>query len=50
LGYDRFEVVTGCHPDLFEAAIEAGWINERVVSNSVTQVYVILDAKLAEVL
>jgi hypothetical protein len=50
LGYDRFEVVTGCHPDLFEAAIEAGWINERVVSNSVTQVHIILDAQLAAVL
>jgi hypothetical protein len=50
LSYDRFEVVTGCHPDLFEAAIDAGWINERVVSNSVTQVHIILDAQLAAVL
>jgi hypothetical protein len=50
LGYDRFEVVTGCHPDLFEAAIDAGWINERVVSNSVTQVHIVLDAQLAGVL
>jgi hypothetical protein len=50
LRYDRFEMVTGCHPDLFEAAIDAGWINERVVSNSVTQIHLILDAQLAEVL
>ena len=35
LSYDRFERVTGCHPSMFEDAIELGWINERVVSNSV---------------
>jgi hypothetical protein len=50
LSYERFERVTGCHPDLFELAISSGWINERVVSNSVTQVHTVLDAQLAPVM
>jgi len=50
LSYDRFERVTGCHPNMFEDAIEMGWINERVVSNSVSQVHMILDAQLSPVL
>ena len=50
LSYDRFEVLTACHPDLFQAAIDSGWVNERVVSNSVSQVHMILDAKLTTVL
>lgn len=50
LSYDRFERVTGCHPSMFEDAIELGWINERVVSNSVSQVHMILDAQLSPVL
>jgi hypothetical protein len=50
LSYERFERVTGYHPDLFQTAIENGWINERVVSNSVTQVHTILDAQLAPVM
>ena len=50
LSYDRFERVTGCHPDMFQDAIDLGWINERVVSNSVSQVHMILEAQLAPVL
>lgn len=50
LSYDRFEGVTGCHPDMFQDAIDNGWINERVVSNSVAQVHMILDAQLSPVL
>jgi hypothetical protein len=50
LSYERFERVTGCHPDLFQTAIDSGWINERVVSNSVAQVYMILDAQLSPVM
>jgi hypothetical protein len=50
LSYDRFERVTGCHPDMFRDAIDLGWINERVVSNSVSQVHMILDAQLSPVL
>ena len=50
LSYDRFERVTGCHPDMFQDAIDLGWINERVVSNSVSQVHMILDAQLSPVL
>ena len=50
LSYDRFEGVTGCHPDMFREAIELKWVNERVVSNSVSQVHMILDAQLSAVL
>jgi hypothetical protein len=50
LSYERFERVTGCHPDLFQTAIDSGWINEKVVSNSVTQVHLILDAQLSPVM
>jgi hypothetical protein len=50
LSYDQFEILTACHPDLFQAAIDSGWVNERVVSNSVSQVHMILDAKLSTVL
>jgi hypothetical protein len=47
LSCDRFELVTGCHPDLFQLAIENGWVNERVVSNSVTQNHIVLEALTA---
>jgi hypothetical protein len=47
LSFDRFEFVTGCNPGKFEDAIELGWINERVVSNSVSQIHMILDAQLS---
>ena len=50
LAYDRFECVTGCHPDMFQDAIDLKWINERVVCNSVSQVHMILDAQLSAVL
>lgn len=50
LSYERFERVTGCHPDLFQTAIDSGWINEKIVSNSVTQVHLILDAQLSPVM
>lgn len=44
LSYSRFEFITGCHPDLFRTAIETGWVNERVVSNSVSQAHMVLDS------
>jgi hypothetical protein len=50
LSYEKFELVTGCHPDLFRTAIETGWVNERVVSNSVSQVHIVLDSMLAPLL
>jgi hypothetical protein len=50
LAYERFELVTGCHPDLFQTAIETGWVNERVVSNSVTQNHIVLEALTAPLL
>jgi hypothetical protein len=50
LSYRKFERFTGCHPDLFQTAIDTGWVNERVVSNSVSQVYLILDAQLSPVM
>jgi hypothetical protein len=50
LSYEKFELVTGCHPDLFQTAIETGWINERVVSNSVSQVHMVLDSLTAPLL
>jgi hypothetical protein len=50
LSYEKFELVTGCHPDLFQTAIDTGWINERVVSNSVSQVHMVLDSLTAPLL
>jgi hypothetical protein len=50
LSYEKFELVTGCHPDLFRTAIETGWVNERVISNSVSQVHIVLDSMLAPLL
>ena len=44
LSYERFESLTGCHPDLFRTAIETGWVNERVVGNSVSQAHIVLDS------
>jgi hypothetical protein len=50
LSYHKFELVTGCHPDMFQMAIEHGWVNERVVSNSVTQNHMVLEALTAPLL
>ena len=50
LSYDKFELVTGCHPDLFQTAIDTGWVNERVVSKSVSQVHMVLDSLMAPLL
>ena len=47
LSYDKFELFTGCHPDLFQTAIDTGWVNERVVSNSVSQVHMVLESTAA---
>jgi len=44
LSYEKFELFTGCHPDLFQTAIDTGWVNERVVSNSVSQVHMVLES------
>ena len=44
LSYERFESLTGCHPDLFRTAIDTGWVNERVVGNSVSQTHIVLDS------
>jgi hypothetical protein len=50
LSYERFELFTGCHPDLFQTAIDTGWVNERVVSKSVSQVHMVLDSLMAPLL
>jgi hypothetical protein len=44
LSYEKFELFTGCHPDLFQTAIDTGWVNERVLSNSVSQVHMVLES------
>ena len=44
LSYEKFERITGCHPDLFRTAIETGWVNERAVANSVSQLHMVLDS------
>jgi len=50
LAYEKFEMHTRCHPDVFEDAIRFGWVNERVINRSVSQAHLILDAQLSEVL
>ena len=50
LSYEKFELVSGCHPDLFRTAIDTGWVNERVVSKSVSQVHTVLDSMMASLL
>jgi hypothetical protein len=50
LRYDYFEDITGCHADLFEIAMENGWVNERVLVNAVSQIHLALSKQLVGVL
>ena len=47
---DSFERITGCHADLFEIAMENGWVNERVLVNAVSQIHLALSKQLVGVL
>jgi hypothetical protein len=50
LRYEFFEEITGCHPDLFEAAVDNGWVNERVLVTAVSQIHLALSKQLVGVL
>ena len=50
LRYEFFEDITGCHADLFEVAINGGWVNERVLVNAVSQIHLALSKQLVGVL
>ena len=47
---ESFELVTGCHPDLFQVAIDNGWVNERLLVTTVSQIHLALSKQLVGVL
>ena len=50
VGYERFEMYTGCHPDLFNLVVEHGWINAHSLNSRVSRIHLALSTALEGVL
>jgi hypothetical protein len=50
LAYDKFELFTGCDPQLFQFVIDSGWVNPQSLNARVSRMHLSLSAALSDVL
>jgi hypothetical protein len=50
LSYEKFELYTGCAPELFQYVIDSGWIDAASLNSRVSRMYYSLNATFSKVL
>lgn len=50
LSYEKFELYTGCSPDLFQDVIDSGWVNAASLNSRIARMYYSLNVTFGAVL